>query len=134
MEIQNLSGSRVVHAPESSSDAKSQITHLTKSTLLNLKDIPNQKLQKDQGWILQIIHHKEFELKEEDEKKKLKIKAKYTLSDGVSFVKAMVPDTAFNKLVSIFENSFHISSCIYFLIKLYSAANCSFILTVFCHI
>lgn len=43
-------------------------------------------------------------MKEEDEKKKLKIKAKYTLSDGVSFVKAMVPDTAFNKLAKAPQN------------------------------
>ena len=63
-----------------------------------LKDIPNQKLQKDQGWILQIISCKEFELKEEDQSKKLKIKAKYTLSDGVSFVTAMVSDIVYAKL------------------------------------
>ena len=63
-----------------------------------LKDIPNQKLQKDQGWILQIITCKEFELKEEDQSKKLKIKAKYTLSDGVSFVTAMVSDIVYAKL------------------------------------
>ena len=42
MEIQNLNGSRVVHAPESSAEGKSQAsTSVMKSTLLNLKDIPN---------------------------------------------------------------------------------------------
>ena len=42
MEIQNLSGSRVVHAPESSNDLKSQASaSVMKSTLLSLKDIPN---------------------------------------------------------------------------------------------
>jgi len=42
MEIQNLNGSRVTHAPESSGDFKSQSSAtVMKSTLLNLKDIPN---------------------------------------------------------------------------------------------
>jgi len=45
MEIQNLNGSRVIRAPESIGDLKSQSsTTVMKSTLLNLKDIPNQKL------------------------------------------------------------------------------------------
>lgn len=45
MDSQNLNGSRVIHAPESSADGKSQASvSVMKSTLLNLKDVPNQKL------------------------------------------------------------------------------------------
>ena len=53
---------------------------------------------------MQIIKCKELELTEKDENRKLKIKANYTLSDGVSFIKAMVPDTAFYKLAKAPQN------------------------------
>lgn len=36
-----------------------------------------------------------------EKKKKLQIKAKYTISDGISQVKALVPDTHYNKFVSL---------------------------------
>jgi hypothetical protein len=42
MSIQNLNGSRVVHAPESIGEFKSTTqASVMKSTLLELKDIPN---------------------------------------------------------------------------------------------
>jgi len=53
--------------------------------------------------IVQITACKIFPLEEQeggDKKKKMQIKAKYTISDGVASVKALVPESHYKKLVS----------------------------------
>jgi hypothetical protein len=50
-----------------------------------------------------VIACKIFPLEEQEggeKKKKMQIKAKYTISDGVSSVKALVPESNYKKLVS----------------------------------
>lgn len=55
--------------------------------------------------MLQVVYCKVFPLEDKQEdstkkKPKLQIKAKYSLSDGISSVKALVPENNYKKIVS----------------------------------
>ena len=105
----NLNGHRA-QAPHSDSfDSKDLIqskpTHLSKNGVWNLQEVPSQKLQTKQGLVLQVVYCKVFPLEDKQEdstkkKPKLQIKAKYSLSDGISSVKALVPENNYKKIVS----------------------------------
>jgi hypothetical protein len=103
MESLNMNGNKNVQAPRSD-DTKQLPTELTKNGIWSLQEVPAQKLQKEQSLIVQLTACKVFPLEEQtgEKKKKLQIKAKYTISDGVSQVKALVPDTHYIKFVSFF--------------------------------
>ena len=112
MESTNLHGGHVVHAPVSSLESKhsSQMnvpTHLTKHGVWALNDIPAQTAQKDRAITLQVTSVKMFaeadkpaESEPAGGKQKPKFRAKYTLSDGVASICAIVVESSYNKFVS----------------------------------
>jgi hypothetical protein len=85
-------------------DSKQSIlpTHLTKKGIWNIQEIPAQQLQIAQSLIVQLTSCKVFILEEQIgvKKKKLQFRAKYTVSDGISQVKVLVPDNHYIKSVS----------------------------------
>ena len=109
MEATNLSGGHVVHAPVGSqSKQSSQMnapTHLTNNGVWSLNALPVQTAQKDKQIVLQVTSVKIFaEAEKAPEtaggKQKPNFKAKYTLSDGVASIIAIVVEQYYNKFVS----------------------------------
>ena len=84
-------------------------THLTKHGVWALNDIPIQTAQKEKAIVLQVTSVKMFpeadksaETQAAGGKQKAVFRAKYTLSDGVASIVAIVVDSSYNKFVSIF--------------------------------
>lgn len=107
---QNLNGAHQVRAPYSAESGKSSNVpkKLTKHGVWNIKDWKAAETQTNQGLVLQVTHAKVFpiEPKNDEEgksKKKLTIKAKYGLSDGIAQIRVLIPEPVFNKMVSIFR-------------------------------
>ena len=73
-----------------------QHTSLTQMGVFNLKDLPTDKVQTGQSLVVQLIHLKNFDIGPSTGRQQ--IQAKYTLSDGITSIKALVPDTAYTKL------------------------------------
>lgn len=97
-------------APYSAENVKSTEApkKLTKHGIWNMKDWKTGETQQNQGLILQVTHAKVFQLEAKNDneengaksKKKLNIKAKYGLSDGIAQIRVLIPEPVFNKMVS----------------------------------
>lgn len=106
---QNLNGAHQVKAPYSAESVKPSDApkKLTKHGIWNMKDWKTGETRQNQGLVLQVTHAKVFELEAKNEKegengakskKKLNIKAKYGLSDGIAQISVLIPEPVFNKM------------------------------------
>ena len=76
---------------EQISNQNASATHLSKNGVWNLRELDLQKNYKDKGLVLQIVQAKLFAVENGDQKDKhKKVRAKYTLSDGLVSIIAIV--------------------------------------------
>lgn len=95
----NLSGNTNVVAPVSSQPGKGAANQLTLNGISNIKNLENKQNYADQAIIAQIVSFKDIGSPESGAKSQ--IRYKISVSDGHCFIKGVMTNQSFEKLVSV---------------------------------